>query len=411
MKTLNALKQTLYFIVLLIGLSSVSFAQAVSSPPSGPGGACPGNTCPSPGYYPNTSWPFVAPANNTKAMPTIDANSAHYLPYLPWMAANMAALVNYSDFFYRLAKDTNGNGSNIPYGFSTTTSANNSLSKIQASNMTEAANQTQKKLQQFLSFDPNGYKDFTKLSYIPGTDTDIPCASGKCPPPSDNSAFNADTIFGVTNYPATQKQQDGSSTPTPQAQSINNLIMFLSNITQPLPNPGLSTDPTTRQSELGNSSVQSYLMQVRTLAALRSMALSNFNFLAQERAVVPGLGANANMIVIPTSPDQCSDKAKTIADASQLQLDKFMLDRRLNNPCWYANMNSASPAALQRETLFVLVELQRQLYETQMLHERVLATLSTMQMAMTQMGSGNLSVQASNVQNCLKDPKQCGIAG
>jgi hypothetical protein len=410
---MKTLKQTLCFVVMALGLSNIGFAQSSPpySPPAGPGGACPGSTCPSPGYYPNTSWPFAVPKNSTTATPTIDAYSAYYLPYLPWIATNMAALVNYSDFFYQLAKNNNGNGSNIPYDFSGTTSGNNWLSKTQENNMTASASSTQKNLQRLLSFDPVNYTFFSKLALLPGTDTDLPCTGSKCPTPSDNSTFNADAIFGVTNYPATQKNQDGSSGPSPQSDSISNLILFLSNITQPLPDPGLSSDPAARKTELANSSVQAYLMQVRTLAALRSMALSNFNFLAQERAVIPKLGTDAGMIVIPKSPDECGKKTTPIADASQLQLDKYMLDRRLNNPCWYANMNTASPAALQRETLFVLVELQRQLYETQMLHERVLATLSTMQMAMTQMGSGNLSIQANNVRNCLKDPKQCGVAG
>jgi len=409
MKTFKLLKQALCFVVMSLGLSSIGFAQSNPSfdPPAGPGGACPGSTCPSPGYYPNTSWPFTAPKNFTTATPTIDAYSAYYLPYLPWIATNMAALVNYSDFFYQLAKNNNGNGSNVPYDFNGTTSANNWLSKTQADNMSASAASTQKNLQRLLSFDPANFVYFAKLALLPGTDTDLPCTGTKCPTPSDNSAFNADTIFGVTSYPATQ---DGK-TPSAQADNIGNLILFLSNITQPLPDPGLSTDPETRKNELSNSQVQAYLMQVRTLAALRSMALSNFNFLAQERAVVPKLGSDAGMIVIPKSPDECSKKPTPVADASQLQLDKYMLDRRLNNPCWYANMNAASPAALQRETLFVLVELQRQLFETQMLHERVLATLSTMQMAMTQMGSGNLSIQATNVQNCLKNPKQCGVTG
>jgi hypothetical protein len=61
-------------------------------------------------------------------------------------------------------------------------------------------------------------------------------------------------------------------------------------------------------------------------------------------------------------------------------------------------MNTASPTALQRETVFILAEMQRQLYELRMLNERMLATLSTMQMTMLQLGTSQLTVQAQNIE-------------
>lgn len=391
---------------LSLWMSSACFAQA--APPSGPGGACPGNTCPSPGYYPNTVWPFTPPALLAKAIPTVDANSAFYLPYLPWMASNMAALVNYSDFFYQLAKNNNGNGSTIPYDSTGTASANNLLIQTQASNMTASASQTQENLQKFLSFDPTNIGNyFSGLPFVTGTDSAAPCTGNSCPSLPNDSAFNADSIFGVTGYPAVQ--QDGT-TPTPQSQAINNLILFLTNTLQSAPDPGLSADPATRQAQLKNATVQNYLLQLRAASAIRSMALSNFNYLAKERAIIPGLGTNAGMVVIP-SAGQCGKTPKSIADASQLQVDKYLIDRRSNNPCWYASVNSASPLAIQRETLYVMTEIQRQLYENQMLQERILSTLSTMQVAMTANTNNVFTLQANNVQSCLKNPSTCGQPG
>jgi hypothetical protein len=89
-------------------------------------------------------------------------------------------------------------------------------------------------------------------------------------------------------------------------------------------------------------------------------------------------------------------------------VEQYLINNRLNNPDWYASMNTAPPAAVQREILYVLAETQRQLFELRMVNERMLATMSTMQMALTQMSRSNLQVTADQVKSNLSQAKKTG---
>ncbi len=52
-------------------------------------------------------------------------------------------------------------------------------------------------------------------------------------------------------------------------------------------------------------------------------------------------------------------------DASPAEIADFAATRRANDPNWYNTMTAAPPATIERETLYVLVELQRQLLQIQ----------------------------------------------
>jgi hypothetical protein len=214
--------------------------------------------------YPGAAWSYAVPPLNSSTLPTIDKNAQLFLPYLPWIGQNIALLVNYADFFYQL-QQADINGSTGPYNSVATATTNNVLSQTRTQNMEIAGEKTASEISAQLNFDPAAFIWSAKLASIPGTDSVAPCTGTNCPSKPSNSEFNADVLFGSTSYTSDQ------------VKSIDALIYFLSNLTQPLPNPGLSSDEATRKAELQRADVQSYLLMVRTLVSLQSMALSNFN--------------------------------------------------------------------------------------------------------------------------------------
>lgn len=183
---------------------------------------------------------------------------------------------------------------------------------------------------------------------------------------------------------------------------------FLTFLTQAYNNPSQDVDFQTFQTKLSeakdakdkaslyiqlmnNPKYQAYQLAARTSAAQRSVAVNNFQHMIAERTMVKGLGKSANLI---------NSKGKAINDASPLQVEKYIATHRVNNPSWFANVQSASPAAVQRETLVVLAEIEAQNYQAHLDRERMIATLSA-QSAMT--ASVQNSMMASKARSLNQD--------
>lgn len=84
---------------------------------------------------------------------------------------------------------------------------------------------------------------------------------------------------------------------------------------------------------------------------------------------------------------------------SVAQLERHMAERRALSPEWYATMAAATPATVERETLFLLAELRLQAYRNQQQQERILATLAAIHLATMQtVGNTMLTMQQSATQ-------------
>jgi len=136
-----------------------------------------------------------------------------------------------------------------------------------------------------------------------------------------------------------------------------------------------------------NPTFQKYELALRSAVASQTVATNNLNYLMAERTPVKGLGTKAGM---------------STADASPLQVEKYQATRRVNSKQWYQQMQAATPATVQRETLFVLAELEKQNYQAHLDRERILATL-TAQAASSGSGATALQAQAQGVNQVLKD--------
>jgi hypothetical protein len=104
-----------------------------------------------------------------------------------------------------------------------------------------------------------------------------------------------------------------------------------------------------------------YKISLRSLVAARDLMANNLFSMLAKRVQQPGLGEKAGM----------SHK-----DASLLEVEEFVATRRAKSEKWHEDMQKAAPVVLQRETLYVLAEIQQQLMTLQQQNERILATLS-----------------------------------
>src|SRR3989339_4455 len=221
-----------------------------------------------------------------------------------------------------------------------------------------------------------------------GSDTLLPPNGGNYTPNLNNNPGNAvlpndvnmnfDSLFSPIAYTANE-----STT----AQTFLNYFAEQYKATYPdLDFSGLKGNTKALQTLMQNSDYQLYVVQKRSSLAQESIALSNLNHLIAERTVQKGLGANTGM---------------PMQDASLLQLENYTANHRIDSNNWYQSMNSASPATVQRETLFVLAEIESQLQRLHMDNEIMIATLSAMQMQNAQINNTMSQQQANTVQKYI----------
>ncbi len=198
-----------------------------------------------------------------------------------------------------------------------------------------------------------------------------------------NNALNLNALLRPLSF-----DTDANAQPSPGLQNAINFIRFTTNQATPLTMPSYkvySNYISTLQQPapaVSSRTYQSYQATVtafnhfearlREYVAFASIAASNLNEVLARRLKAPN------------------------AATSQAQADYIMATRRIfvpdsaspseNNPTssqqtkWYQQMEKAPPLTVQRETLYVLAELNYQLYEMRALQERELITMSAMQM-------------------------------
>ncbi|HEV2613505.1 MAG TPA: hypothetical protein VGV92_02220 [Gammaproteobacteria bacterium] len=356
-------------ILLSVGLLSLTGAALAQNPP------------------PPTITPAQAPVgpifpSSGSVQPSIDAASN---AYLPWLGQNLMNLVAYEELFWKLQQSDVSGGSSA-YNATGTAYANTQLVNTLQTTLQSSVGITETNMQTMLAFGSSPPSAATTaLAMLPGTDNTPP--NNNKQPASDNAFLNADTILGVFNYDPTNSTA---------AAAVNNLVMFLTGQAQPI--GILSFNPATVATQMGQADVQNYLLEARAAAAAQSVAMSNLQYLAQERALVKGLGTNAHMTTLPLDTNT---PQTPINDASQLQLEQFLVDRRVGNPLWYANVNTASSTAVQRETLFVLAEISKQMFEQKLLLERMLAEEVAMQQSTSQINQAKINYDYQTVQSSL----------
>lgn len=194
---------------------------------------------------------------------------------------------------------------------------------------------------------------------------------------------------------------------SPELAAAQNYVTFLTKSYE-LPTEGIdfktfkeklaeaqnATDKMSLYTQLMNDdNYRNYQLNTRSSMASRSVAVSNFEHMINERMSVKDLGKQTGMV---------DSSGKPIDDASPLQVEDYLAHRRVDDPKWYAHVQAESAANVQRETLVVLAEIEAQNYQAHMDRERLLATISA-QMAMgNAMANAMTKAQAQNLNQDIK---------
>lgn len=120
-----------------------------------------------------------------------------------------------------------------------------------------------------------------------------------------------------------------------------------------------------KKTELANEEpARKYKVRVYTNAAIRSLWLRNLYDSLNMRVPIAGLAQQSGM----------SDTQN--ASASLAEVERYIASRRIKNPDWYKTINEAPSIAVQREAVFILAELQWQLYQLHQDNEKMLQTMT-----------------------------------
>lgn len=235
-------------------------------------------------------------------------------------------------------------------------------------------------------------KETFRLANLPASDLFLlPRTGFSFTPPNlnldaGNNAMNFSSLIGPVAYTNFNFKNLSSN---PQY----NYIQFVSGNYQPVSTISLTdAEPKLKPEQIqqieNSNDYRKYRAAIRAYVAAQSVGMSNLYQLMAERIPQQDLGAAAGM---PTR------------DVSQLQLNQYLASRRNQNPDWYKQMATASPATVQRETLFVLAEIRQQLFTMQQQNERLLATISVMQMQQNTQGAKlNLITMEQKIQTQIK---------
>lgn len=203
---------------------------------------------------------------------------------------------------------------------------------------------------------------------------------------------------------------DMSYTPTQQI-AAKNFVKYAAQNTQDLTSDvnfsKLYGSPSALLALKQNPTYQKYVMTMRQLVAIRSMSVNSLNQLIAERTPMPGLGEAAGLA--PTSAPGV--KPASYPSASPLQVEQYQATRRTQNPEWYASLQKASPATLQRETLIVLAEIEHQNFQAHLDRERLLAAMTALNLQMSAASTETTLKEATNKVNTAIQTAVGGASG
>jgi len=195
---------------------------------------------------------------------------------------------------------------------------------------------------------------------------------------STSSSNNADT--GSPQSGSTQSMLMANS----QAQQAQNFVRFATGQTTPISTPSAS-DLENLGVQLSSGDAQAaqqwsqYVAKLGTYAAQVSVAYDNLNDMMAKRMSTSS-GANST-----TSQAQ-----------SEYEMATWRLLDSTKKTAWIKQMQTASPASIQKEQLSLLAEINYQLYLNRQMQERILLTNSILLLQNAQNLSGMITLNSGN---------------
>lgn len=187
----------------------------------------------------------------------------------------------------------------------------------------------------------------------------------------NTQAFDMATLVRPLQY------DENNSKETTERDNATNFILFSSGMVTPPQILDLTRFNQTQLSGiLNNALVQQYLVSLRSLVSQKSVGLDNLYHIYAERIPV------STQKLVQSVPEISG--TKLYPAASPLSVDQYMATRRFSDPNWQTMIQKkATPAELMRQELYLLREIRYELYESRLQNERVLATLSVMELQNT----------------------------
>jgi hypothetical protein len=196
--------------------------------------------------------------------------------------------------------------------------------------------------------------------------------------------INLDSLITPVQYPRTSGEVNEKQ------QSALLFINFITGVAQPMPSLNLAAAKNAKERDdiLNTPSVKKYFVAFLRQIANYSVGISNFYYLYAERVPIPTQNRD-----IPSGLKLPEYLTK---EASPLAIDQYSATRRIQSKEWYQEMQTTTPATIQREMLYLLAEMRYELFQLRMVNERLLATESAMQIKAT---NDNLPLLRVTLQN------------
>lgn len=250
----------------------------------------------------------------------------------------------------------------------------------------------------------------TLYSDVSGIDNDTSDTNGyKMGPPKKlyNNYFNFGSLMAPSRYSANQ------------LLAAHRFVTYLSQNYQPLSSSiDFSSLKSVLNSEkehpaklahtlynfVNSKAYKTYQLATRSAMAGRSIALSNLNKIMAERSPIETTKENNTLAAIstaigitPSTVINPQTHAKVYVYASPLEISNYIANHRTDSQQWYQRMAKASPATVQRETLYVMAEMESMMQRQHLDSERMIATLSAMQLQAQSMEQKMLEMKAMAV--------------
>jgi len=203
---------------------------------------------------------------------------------------------------------------------------------------------------------------------------------------SYDPSFNSNTVLGPETYTPEQEQM------------AKYFALFNAGFGDPIPKIQLRglTQKQILDLQANDPDFRKFLVAKRSFITNRSVGLGNIYQLIANRMPQKGLGKKAGLGNKPMSANALQD---------------FLATRRADDAQWYADMAAASPSTIQRETLNVLVEIQKQLQQLHKDNERILLTLSTSQLQGSQINRANMVMVQQSINLTVKRLRKTDAEG
>jgi len=216
------------------------------------------------------------------------------------------------------------------------------------------------------------------------------------PPKTNNdNSFNIAAILSPTAYTTTDLEKNGT---------VSNFMAFL---TESYKNPAdnlhlqqlqsyissLNT-PESQYNALYNFIVspgyQQYQLAMRHSMLMQSIGVNNFEFFTTERT--PSTEAVSGIT---------DSKGNAISHPSPLQVEAYRANHRIDDPTWIQSLQNKSSTSLLREIAIEQAEIIRQNHQAHLDRERLIATMSALELQSAANSNTTLQIQAQKLNQSI----------